>query len=160
MAYRLDAIRSLGADMVDSRSSGVTDAEASARTFAPDRERRPAPRSDYVWLAGGLVFVIAAGVLLVVAWLAFRQTLPASGPLSMRRSPGVSVRELRSRNHEAAPWMALSSLPLLLAGTWLLVKRPGNRTARIAAGAGGLLFAAVLFVASSAVEGCVGIGFC
>ena len=149
-----------GADMGNARSSGASDVEAFARTFAPDRARRAAAPREYLWLGGGVVLVAATVVLLALGWFALQRSLPTTGPLAMRGSPRVSVEELRNRNHDAAPWMAVSSLPLFVAGTWLLVRRPGNKRAKLVVTGGAVVFAGLLLVASSVGGGCVGVGSC
>jgi hypothetical protein len=134
------------------------DLASFAETFAPDRDRPALKRSEYVWL-GGLGLAVAAILLLAFAWFAYQQALPSTGPLAMRPSPGLSVEELRALNREAAPWVAVTSLPLLLSGLWLLVRRPNNRDARRVAIVGTVLFAVGMMAASSTVEGRVGIGY-
>jgi hypothetical protein len=143
--------------MVD---SGRTSAESFAETFAPDRNRNVPKPSEFLWLGAGSTLILATAALLTLAWFALHRNLPTTGPLAMRRSPGASVAELRSRNHAAAPWIALSSLPLFLAGNWLLVTRPGNKRAKVALGACVVLFSIGLMVASSVSGGCVGVGSC
>ena len=121
-----------------------------ARTFGPDRQRAPLRRSEFTWLLG-FVLVLAAVILVASAWFAYQRSLPATGPFAMRRSPDLTVDQLRSRNKEAAPFVAFSSLPLLVAGVWMLRRRPSKSGAQAAAVVATLVFGLALMIMSVVV---------
>ena len=131
-------------------SASSDEADEFARTFAPDRDRPAAPRPDFTWLLG-VVLVLAAAAILVTAWFAFQRTLPASGPFAMRPSPGRTIEELRNRNKQAAPFAAVSSLPLLGAGVWMLATRPPRNLARGVVIVAAATFAIILAASSVAL---------
>lgn len=112
-----------------------------------------------MWL-GGVGLLVAASLVLVVSWLAYRRALPATGFLAMRPSPGLTVEQLRSLNEKAAPWMALSAVPLLVSGAWLVLRRPSNEMTRAVAIVAVVLFGVGAMVGSQIAGGCTGIGSC
>lgn len=124
------------------------EADEFAGTFAPDTHRPAAPRSDYMWMVG-VVLVLAALAILVSAWFAFQRSLLSSGPFAMRRSPGLTIDQIRDRNRQAAPFVALSSLPLLVAGAWMIATKPPRDLARAGAVVAAVLFAVILAVTSA-----------
>lgn len=122
------------------------DARAFARTFAPDHGRPPYRQSQLQSLGVGLVLVVSGLAILVTAWFAYQRAIPES---TLRRAAGESFAAARDRNSHAAPFVALSGLPLLVAGGWLLAKRPDNDSVRlIALGAGAVFFVAGLLTAA------------
>jgi hypothetical protein len=135
----------------------AADVAQLATTFAPDRDRTPPKRTDHLWLVG-FVLVVGAVVLFAFAWFASQRALPSTGALAMKPSPGLSIEQRRTVNEEAAPWVALASLPLLVGGVWLLVKRPAAQQARTVMILAAVLFMAGLAITSTVVDGSVGIG--
>lgn len=140
-------------------NSDTADVDSFARTFAPDRKRPVPRRLSHPWLLGGIAFVSAAILVLVVAWFGHQRALPSTGLLAMKPAPGLSIMQRRELNHDAAPWMALASLPLLASGLWLLWRRPNDRDTRAVGIVGAVLFTVGLIVMGAIVDGPVGIGY-